>query len=185
MTQVQKSTLYYPDRAPVQVQVEVELRSSPDEVWQALVDYSSWPRWFPNVKSCFESTPLPKVADNNPMYPLGSTRRIDIEGVIFDEEIITYEPSSNDPNQPKVWAFSVYETSQPIVKCMVERVVLEPVFDAESQSLGTRVRHAAGFEVVWYLPFLKPILKRNMKQSWTQAFQQLDQYIIQQKGGKK
>lgn len=192
MTKVQKSTLYYPDRAPVQVQVEIDLQSSPDEVWQTLVDCPSWPKWFPNVKSCFETTPLPKIPENNPSYPLGSTRQIDIGGVIFDEEVIAFDshPKNQESSswQPKVWAFSVFESSQPLVKCMVERVVLEPLsLDEENKDpvVGTRVRYAAGLELVWYLSFLKLLMKRNMKQAWTQGFQQLDQYIMQQKGSKK
>ncbi|KAG7354363.1 polyketide cyclase / dehydrase and lipid transport domain containing protein [Nitzschia inconspicua] len=187
MSKVQKSTLYYPDRAPVRLQLEVDLQSSPEDVWKALLDYPSWPKWFPNVKSCFETTPLPKVADNNPSYPLGSTRRIDIGGVVFDEEIIAYDDGSslNDKErQPKVWAFSVYETSQPILNCAVERVVLEPLYKENDESgttvVGTRVRYAGGMDVVWYLPFLKPILKRNMNQAWKQGLERLDQYISMQ-----
>lgn len=193
MTRVQKSTLYYPDRAPVRVQVEIDLQSSPDDLWHTLVDYPTWPKWFPNVKSCFETTPLPKIPDNNPSYPLGSTRQIDIGGIICDEEVIAFDNNPRDRNeesssiQPKVWAFSVYETSQPLVECMVERVVLEPLFDDESKDtvVGTRVRYAGGLELVWYLSFLKPLMQRNMKQAWTQGFRQLDQYVMQQKGSKK
>jgi Polyketide cyclase / dehydrase and lipid transport len=185
MTKVQKSTLYYPDRAPVQVKVQVDLNSSPDDVWKILVDHPTWPQWFPGVKSCFDSTPLPKVAENNPSYPLGSTRRIDIGGVLFDEEIIAFEASTNDISQPKVWAFSVYETNQPIVECMVERVVLEPLYSYDDVSknsiVGTRARYAAGIQVVWYMPFLKPVMKRNMRKAWTQGLEQLETYIIQTK----
>jgi hypothetical protein len=167
----------------VQVQLQVDLKHTPDDVWKTLVDHSTWPDWFPGVKSCFESTSLPKVAENNPSYPLGSTRRVDIEGVLFDEEIIAFESSPNDSSQPKVWAFSVYETSQPIVECMVERVVLEPLHGAGAENciVGTRVRYAAGIQVVWFMPFLKPIMKRNIKKAWTQGLEQLERFILEQK----
>jgi hypothetical protein len=177
MPLVQKSTLYYPDRAPVQVQVDVELQATPDQILQKLMDCPSWTQWFPDVQSCFESTPLPRVAENNPSYPLGSTRQISIGGIIFDEEIIAYD----DDGDEKVWAFSVYETSQALVRCMVERVVLEPVYDDKNTVVGTSAHYAAGLELIWYLrPFLKPVLQRSMKKSWKQAFRQLDRYIEQQ-----
>ncbi|KAL3905735.1 MAG: hypothetical protein SGILL_009555, partial [Bacillariaceae sp.] len=177
-TKVQKSTLYYPDRAPVRVQVEVDLEAvRPDQVMAQLMNYPSWTKWYPDVQACFESTPLSKVKQRNPSYPVGSTRQINIGGVVFDEEIIAYEnDADSDDRKEKVWAFSVFQTSQALVNCMVERVVLEPIYDNSNNNdnkvpVGTRVRYAAGLDIVWYLrPILKPIMERSMKQSWRKGF---------------
>jgi hypothetical protein len=38
MPEVQKSTIYFPDRAPVQVSLEVKLKASPEQVWNVLID---------------------------------------------------------------------------------------------------------------------------------------------------
>jgi hypothetical protein len=178
-TEVKKSTLYYPDRAPIRVQLEVVLKSSPDDVWKTFVDCRTWSKWYPDLVSCFESTPLTKVADNNPSYPLGSTRRVDIAGVVFDEEIIAYDGDG----ETKVWAFSVYQTSKKVLTCCVERVVFEPLYDDDGPNktvVGTRIRYAAGLDLVWYLFFLKPVFERNMKRCWTEGFRQLDLYVEEQ-----
>mmetsp|Transcript_4277 Transcript_4277/g.7860 ORF Transcript_4277/g.7860 Transcript_4277/m.7860 type:complete len:188 (+) Transcript_4277:75-638(+) len=173
-TKLNKSTLYYPDRAPAQVTVEADLQSSPGEVWEALVEYPSWKNWFPNVKACFETTPLPKIPSNNKMYPLGSTRRIEISDLVADEEIIAFD------EEQKVWAFTVFETNKPLAKYWVERVVLEPLYgDSEGTILvGTRARYAVGIEFLWYTRFVQPIVLRTIRNDWKQAFSQLDQYLL-------
>lgn len=53
-----------------------------------------------------------------------------------------------------------------------------------SWSVGTRVRYVARIQALWYMTFLKPIMKRNMRQAWLQGLEQLEQYnniIIQRK----
>jgi hypothetical protein len=112
------------------------------------------------------------------LYPLGSTRRI-----LIDEDLMAFESFPNDIAHQCAGILRL-RNHRLNAECMVELVVLEPLNDGESNDsiVGTRVWYAAGIQVVWYVPFLNPILKLNLRRAWTQGLEQLEQYhIIQQK----
>jgi hypothetical protein len=174
--------LYFPERAPdVKIHLDVRLRSSPEDIFSALVDYPKWTEWFPNVEECYEITSLPNIKENNSKYPVGSSRRITVNGLTCEEEIIALEVN-------KVWALTVSQTNRPISRRWVERIVLEPTRDSDNGDddgapvvVGTTVRYAVGIELLWYTKLLRPIISNNIRTSWTKGLHQLDEYIIENK----
>jgi hypothetical protein len=84
MTQIKKSTIYFPDRAPIQVSVEVEFKSSPEDVWNVLIDSPGWCDWYEGVTSCETISMTPAG--------VGDTRKIVVGRAEFCEEFIAYEP---------------------------------------------------------------------------------------------
>jgi uncharacterized protein YndB with AHSA1/START domain len=162
MTPIKKSTIYFPDRAPIQVSVEVELKSSPQDVWNVLTDSPGWYDWYEGVTSCETTSTTPAG--------VGGTRKIVVGGAEFCEEFIAYEPM-------KVWGFSVYDMKPLVIATkMVERVVFEPI-EQEDGSTGTRLKYAAGIEPTLITKILRPWIVYKMTGSWTRSLQGIDAYL--------
>ena len=120
-------------------------------------------------------------------------RHVEINGLIAEEEIIAWDCDTDDNSKSKIWSFSVSEISgTAVMKCWVERLVLEPIFDSDKQDsmsngegriVGTRARYAAGIDLVWYANlFLRPLFSRSIRESWQVAFKQLDALVQENKG---
>lgn len=180
-----KSTIYYPDRAPLRIMVDVDLQASPQDVWDTIVDYESWVQWFPGMVACYESSSTSSRTRGEDTK-IGSTRHAEVGGLIAEEEIIAWDCDPNDDTKCKVFAFTIYEINRPaIARCWVERVVLEPLFsntppgtDDKGMIVGTRVRYAAGMDLVWYARLLlQPLLVRSIRSSWEVGLKQIDSYI--------
>jgi hypothetical protein len=187
---VAKSTIYYPDRAPLRITVEVDLQTSPRDVWDTIVDYESWVQWFPGMIACSESSAGPHGGGSK----IGSMRHAELGGLIAEEEIIAWDCDPNDDTKSKVWAFTVCETNHPaIAQCWVERLVLEPIYsnfgkgtDDGATIVGTRVRYAAGIDLVWYARLLlQPILVRSIRQSWQVGLKNIDSYVTKKNNARE
>lgn len=195
---VKKSTIYYPDRSPTTVRVEVLLRSSPQDIYEVLLDNENWTKWYVNMKSC-----VPLYAANANDYgntKLPATGRTVIVGDLHaKEEFISLQTN-------KVWGFTVYETNLPFFKQMVERVVLQEmeIINAEVEveveggdddddvkqktttktttKTMTKVIYKAGIE---FTPILgrifQPIITKAMYDSWSKSLNALDDYILERK----
>lgn len=179
---VAKSTIYYPDRAPLRITVEVDLQASPQDVWDTVIDYEGWVQWFPGMTTCYESS----ASGAGKNRKIGSTRHAEVGGLIAEEEIIAWDCDPDDDTKSKMWAFTVYETNRPtIAHCWVERLILEPIFsesntgtDDRGMLVGTRVRYAAGIDLFWYARLLlQPLLMRSIRSSWEVGLKQIDSHI--------
>jgi hypothetical protein len=179
---VAKSTIYYPDRAPLRISVKVDLQASPQDVWDTVIDYEGWVQWFPGMTTCYESS----ASGAGKTSKIGSTRHAEVGGLIAEEEIIAWDCDPDDDTKSKMWAFTVYETNRPaIAHCWVERLILEPIFsesntgtDDRGMLVGTRVRYAAGIDLFWYARLLlQPLLMRSIRSSWEVGLKQIDSHI--------
>eukprot|EP00526_Cylindrotheca_closterium_P023423 CAMPEP_0113614318 /NCGR_PEP_ID=MMETSP0017_2-20120614/7101_1 /TAXON_ID=2856 /ORGANISM="Cylindrotheca closterium" /LENGTH=163 /DNA_ID=CAMNT_0000523475 /DNA_START=43 /DNA_END=534 /DNA_ORIENTATION=+ /assembly_acc=CAM_ASM_000147 len=159
-TKVEKSTIYFPDRAPVQVSVKVELKASPEQVWKVLIDNPGWVKWYKGVSSC--QTTSEKEG-------FGSTRRIVVDGLQVDEEIIGFQEN-------KLWALSVYQTDKPVASCWVERLVLE-----KTEENGTIINYDAGLELLFIPSLIQCYIVSGIKKSWTRNLAAIDDYILDSK----
>ena len=152
MYPLKKSTIYYCDRAPTQVRVEVMLRSSKEDIYGVLVDTPSWTEWYFGMKRCENIVCSTEHVGNDEGNENGDSdtttyiseassdtisvrkaavvgRKVEIGNLIAEEEFISLQqPDSGvvggGDAASWVWAFCVCKTNLPLFKTMVERVVL-------------------------------------------------------------
>ena len=182
---VKKSTIYYPDRSPTTVRVEVLLRSSPQDIYDVLLDTENWTKWYVGMKS---SIPLYAGGGSSSTIPTG--RRVVVGDLHATEEFISLQTN-------KVWGFTVYETNLPFFQQLVERVVLEEIDYSEvdgaddddtkqQKKTMTKVLYKAGIEFTPILGRLvQPIITRAMYDSWLKSLSSLDDYIAERKKGEE
>ena len=161
---LQKSTVSFPDRAPLKIRVEVTVRATPRQVWDILLDHPRWVEWYQGMVSCEDTTRPPYTKGI-----AGSTRRVVVEGIEATEEFIALIPE-------KVWAFTVFEASVPLNKKWVERVVLEPAVDGDTTG-GTRIIYEAGMEPRWLGKLLRPFIVKATRDAWRKSLEGIDAYL--------
>lgn len=156
-TKVQKSTLDFPDRASAQISLEVELKASPEQVWKVLIDTPNWVKWYKGVSFC-EITSEKKTG-------LGSTRRIVVDGLQVDEEIIGFEEN-------RLWALSVYQTDKAVAWRWVERLALE-----ETEEKGTIIQYDAGLDLFLLPSLVQCYVVSGIKKAWAESLPRIDDYL--------
>ena len=205
MYPLKKSTIYYCDRAPTQVRVEVMLRSSKEDIYGVLVDTPSWTEWYFGMKRCenivvsneqsvkcdtttdTSETSDESIAARRKAAVVG--RKVEIGDLIAEEEFISLQqPDSGvvggGAAASWVWAFCVCKTNLPLFKTMVERVVLNEETGDKAAGTGdkkTKVVYKAGIEFTWLGKLFKPIIIRSMHDSWYKSLSGLDAYILNHK----
>ena len=143
--------------------VSVDVRASPDRVWDVLVDHASWTAWFEGMSSC-KSTSIPA-------HGIGSTRRVVVNGLRAEEEFIAWEAK-------KLWGFCVTSTNVPVALRWVELVSIE------SQSKGSRVTYSTGFDpTIWTRLVIRPLLGR-VRNAWERSLKRIDGHLsVASQGG--
>jgi hypothetical protein len=136
------------------VSLEVKLKASPEQVWNALIDNPGWSEWHSGASSC---------QDTSPSTGLGSTRRIVVNDLQVDEEIIGWGPNH-------LWALSVYETNKPLSKCWIEPLVLEPTKDNE-----TLIRYDAALQLVFFAKLIQRFVVSE--KAWSENLARIDEYV--------
>ncbi len=158
---LQKSTLSFPDRAPLKIQVEVRVKAAPNDVWDVLMDHPRWVDWYKGMTFCEDTSPPGKQG------LVGSSRKVSVNGLEAQEEFIALIPH-------KIWAFSVFESSAPLCQKWVERIVMEP-----TETGGTRILYQAGLEPRWLGKLLQQIIVQSTKDAWRRSLEGMDAYIKQ------
>ena len=207
MYPLKKSTIYYCDRAPTQVRVEVMLRSSKEDIYGVLVDTPSWTEWYFGMKSCenivcstehvgnenggSDTTTDTSEASSDTISVRKAAvvgRKVEIGNLIAEEEFISLQQPGRggvgDADAAWVWAFCVCKTNLPLFKTMVERVVLNEETGDKAAGTGdkkTKVVYKAGIEFTWLGKLFKPIIIRSMHDSWYKSLSGLDAYILNHK----
>ena len=137
----------YADRAPVIAEGVGVVRGTPQEVWDAILDYPGWTRWFASLTSC--------EATSDPATGVGSTRDVGIKGgVTVSERFIVWD-------EPTTWGFTVTD-GPPVLRSLVERITIRPLDDERTQ---VTYRMALGPKA-WFLPMVKlarPQLRKNLE----------------------
>lgn len=160
MPKLTKAPIDFPDTAPVRVSVEVNLKSPPKAVWDLLTDNPSWVNWFPGVTLCEDTS--------QQTTGVGVTRRIMVNGLQADEEIIAWEPE-------RLWGFTVFETNRTFARRWVERVEITPTSGGSNG--GSHVRYSTGLELLTLAKLFRPILTRGIRKSWSGGLSNIDAYL--------
>jgi hypothetical protein len=112
--------LEFIDEAPMQVEVAVQTSLPRDEVWSAFVDAPRWSSWFPGVREA-------SYPDQEPPYGVGTIRRADVSGEVFEETILAWD-------EPIRWIYRIDRCTADLAHAQVEATMLE-----EQPRGGTRV----------------------------------------------
>lgn len=118
MATVAPQELDYAERAPIIAEQRAVLAATPQEVWDAILDYPGWTRWFPKVLSC--------EATSEPATGIGSTRVVTLPGKArVEERFIGWE-------EPRLWAFTATD-APPVFSALVERITIEPLDEGRTE----------------------------------------------------
>jgi hypothetical protein len=162
MAKVEPQELEFAERAPVIVEQRAVVHGSTQEVWDAILDYPGWTRWFPKVLTC--------EATSDPPTGLGSTRVVTLPGkqrVV--ERFIGWEERS-------LWAFTATEAPA-VFGSLVERVTLVALDEGRTE---VTYRMAFGPK-----RFLVPIFKAVRGQfdgNLVTALRNLDDEVARRRG---
>lgn len=110
--------LAWADRAPLVVESTAIVQGTPQEVWDAILDYPRWAVWFPRIATC--------QATSDPPTGVGSTRDVTLKGGggTVSERFIAWD-------EPEVWAFTA-TSGPPVFTSIVERIAIEALDDGRS-----------------------------------------------------
>lgn len=156
MPRLTKAPIDFADTAPVRVTVDVDLNTSPADVWSLITDNPGWVNWFDGVTLC-ENTSAQTSG-------IGATRRIVVNGLQADEEFIAWKPE-------RLWGFTVVETNRSFARRWVERIEITPA------NSGCHVRYSTGMELLPLAKLFRPILTRTIRNAWRGGLGNIDSYL--------
>lgn len=107
--------------APMRVEVEVGSSLPLASVWQAFVDPTSWPDWFPGVEEA--AYPM-----QEPPYGVGTIRTARVSGQLFEETLLAWD-------EPTRWTYRIDRCTAKLASAQVESTEL-----SEARNGGTIVR---------------------------------------------
>jgi uncharacterized protein YndB with AHSA1/START domain len=112
MASLQPREIEYAESAPVRIEGSATLDATPAEVWEVLLDYEAWPRWFRGLHTC-RATSVPATG-------VGSTRTVTLAKgrAVVEERFIAWEDE-------RLWAFTATAMTPAPFRSLVERVTLD------------------------------------------------------------
>lgn len=122
---MRREDLAFLERAPVVHAFEADVAAPRAKVFAALADPTTWPRWFPGVRSARYASPPP--------HGVGTIREADVSGTLWTEEMIAWDADRR-------WTYTVTAASSPVADAQVES------FELEDAPGGTRVRWTLALE---------------------------------------
>jgi len=152
-----KVGLEFIESAPVRFVNEVTIHASCDEVFEALKDPDSWPRWFSDIQRVEWTSPPP--------FGVGSTRTVTLKGMTVYEKFMVWEPG-------KRFAFYAPKISKPIAHAFCEDYRLE-----DSGSGTTRLIFTVAMEPRLMLRLAGPVGRFMMGRTFKNSARSLAAYM--------
>jgi len=149
---MRREALSFLDRAPVRHVFTAVVPATRDAVFAELADPTTWPTWFPGVRSA--------RYHGAPPYGVGTIREADVAGTRWVEEMIAWDAGRR-------WAYTVLEASMPLAHAQVES------FEVEDAPGGTRVRWTLAIEPRLVQRLAAPIAPLVMRRLFERAMRNL------------
>jgi len=150
------------DAARYRYSNSVDLKITPDQLFEVLEDADSWPRWAKVITKVTWTTPPPRGA--------GTTRVVDMRGgLIGDEEFLLWEP-------PTRMAFRFNASSEPTVQAFAER------YDVAATADGCRLTWTLALDVAGPSRRLMPLGKPVMNLTFRSFLRNLRRYTDERYG---
>jgi uncharacterized protein YndB with AHSA1/START domain len=156
MATIAPQTIDFADTAPVWVEGTAVAEATPEQVWQVLVDYPSWPSWFGGGVTSVKAT-------SDPATGVGSTREVLLgkgKPLRFHERFIAWD-------EGKRWSFTAIE-GPGVIAGLVERCLIEPISPTR-----TRVTYRMAFAPKAALKPFVPVLKPGIRRALTKGMEGL------------
>jgi carbon monoxide dehydrogenase subunit G len=135
------------DNAPFRFRNSVDLAVTPEQLFEALGDAESWPRWAPVIKKVTWTSPEPRG--------VGTTRTVDMRGgIVGNEEFLAWEPFTR-------MAFRFNECSSRAVAAFAEDYRVE-VIPGGCRLTWTMAQKPAGPSKL-AMPVVAPLLNLGLR----------------------
>lgn len=136
--------------------VESVVRAPRSVVWQAYVDPSTWPDWFPGVRSASYTSPEP--------YGVGARRVADVSGRHFEEIIVAWD-------EGKRWAYYIKSAAAPLAHAQLECTEFEDAPD------GTLLRWTIAADPRLLLWLATPVFETTVRRLFSRACNSLEAHL--------
>lgn len=146
MYKVEKKTIDFLETAPFQLKKSFELNMTSFDFWNLLIDTKNWKTWFPNFKSATN------LVENE--GGLGSKRQVEFGNLVAVEQFIAWD-------EQKKWAFSVVQMNVPILKGMVEQVLIK-----EKNNKQIQIEWRVAAMLKWWAKPLQSFLEKDMHKNF-------------------
>lgn len=144
------------ERAEFVHSTDVDLPASREEIWDVLVDNSSWSEWFEGCRSIQAVPPIWSAS--------GDTRTIRVGALMIDEVAVELEPQA-------CWAMSIIKTNLPLASRMLE--VLDLIDTSRNGETRTEVRWTGAFDLPSYLRPLNAVIAAQLIKKWGTSLERL------------
>jgi carbon monoxide dehydrogenase subunit G len=151
-----KEQLSFADRAPIRHCVGARLAAPRSQVFAAIVEPETWPRWFPGVHAASYTGRTPNG--------IGTIRQAHVGRTHWVEELIAWEADVR-------WAYTVLRSTAPFAHAQIES------FDFGDIDGGTEVRWTLALEPRWLARLGAPFLPRVVDRLFHRAMQNLETFI--------
>ncbi len=141
------------ESAPRITVVECDVDLPRQVVWQAVVDSSTWPEWWPGVRSASY------VGD--PPYGVGTRRIADVGGWRMEETLLAWD-------EGRRWAYRIDRSTAPLAKAQLESTELV------DHGAGTRVRWTLATHPGLLLRITGPFFRRTVQRMLERAMHNLE-----------
>lgn len=132
----------YAAKAPVSFVSVVEVKATPEQVFEAFEDADAWPIWAPPITKVEWTAEKP--------YGLGTTRTVTMIGMVGDETFIAWD-------YPKHMAFCFTHCSQKLVKSFAEDYVVTDLGNGLTRvqwTMGMTPQGFGKFTMALFKPFM-------------------------------
>lgn len=164
MPNLRSVELDFVDTASVVLTTDVDLPASIEEVWDVIIDNSSWTNWFSGCRSMTASPPLWAQA--------GDTRQAGLGLIKFDEVAVAV-------NAPRQWAMSLTKTTVPVAEAMLE--MLELTDTSRQGETRTEVRWTGALDPLRYLRPLWPVIESRLVDTWGRSLEALHDEVVKRR----
>ena len=144
--------------APRRWVLDARLRAPRSAVWEAFVDPSTWPRWFPGVTEA-------SYPDGPAAGPGVGTRRVStVSGQRYEETMLAWDEGAR-------FAYRIDRATSPLARAQLECT------DFEDDGAGTRLRWTLAAEPRLLMRVASPFLPGTLHRLFQRATQNLDAWL--------
>jgi hypothetical protein len=132
----------YAANAPVSIVAEVDIKATPEQIFEAFEDADAWPVWALPITNVEWTSPKP--------YGLGTTRTVTMTGIVGDEVFIAWD-------YPKNMAFCFTHCSQTLIKSFAEDYIVTDLGNGLTRvkwTMGMTPQGFGKFTMFLFKPFM-------------------------------
>ena len=147
------------EKAPRITDVQCDVRLPRAEVWKYFTDPTTWPRWFPGVRTA--------AYLGDPPYGVGTIRVANVSGCHFEETMLAWD-------EGRRWAYRIDRASVPLAKAQIESSEFEDVAE------GTRVHWRLALDPGIVMKLSAPFFRGTVERVLERALRNLEELVARE-----